>query len=292
MLLSDCRSKIWLSLLCAVITWPVNLSLSGRWKWRGGRRELILLLYFIFSLSVLGAKPKALETIFIMWPSTGKDYVSGPSIWCNFNYSARHSAASFFFFIIHLISPLFPCLPSSCFNLHRLNFSFFFSTIYSLPPSSPSPPFLTLFSPPTLPSSTSEQTSTVKRGTTDNVSHAVCDWQLSKMAVAAHRGMENPFSGCTRVGPCAHLSAENRSMDYQSQLTPSQPREGLVGRGKAQSNTNKHEDQQMALCQSLPHSFLFFFYLTTPLSVVHLHLLTHILSWQSNVLFYFLYLYF
>lgn len=154
-------------------------------------------------------------------------------------------------------------------------------SINCLPPSSPFPslpsesyPAAGLSRPPPL-----------SGGTTDNVNHAVCDWQLSKMAVAAHRGMENPFSGSTRVGPRAHLSAENRSTDYQSQLTPSQPREGLVGRGKAQSNTNKHEEQQMALCQSSALSFLFFLNLTTPLSAYHLHLLTLILTIQYKVSF-------
>ncbi len=73
-MLSDCRSKIWLLLLCAVITWPVNLSPSGRGE-EGG--ELILLLYFIFSLSALGAQPKALDAFFIKCPSTGGDDVSG-----------------------------------------------------------------------------------------------------------------------------------------------------------------------------------------------------------------------
>lgn len=49
------------------------------------------------------------------------------------------------------------------------------------------------------------------------------------------------------------------------------PRSATQGRRKAQSNTNKHEDQQMALCQS---SFLL---LTTPLSVLCLHLLPRFL---------------
>lgn len=97
------------------------------------------------------------------------------------------------------------------------------------------------------------------------------------MAVAAHRGMENPFSSCTRVGPCAHLSVENRSTDYQSQLTPSQPREGLVGRGKAQSNTNKHEDQQMT-----PSIIVSFFFFKSPSSFTDTHL---ILTIQYIVLF-------
>lgn len=70
-----------------------------------------------------------------------------------------------------------------------------------------------------LPGGSVKQTSAVQRATTDNVNHAACDWQLGEMAVAAHRGMKNPFSGCTRVGLCTHLSAENRGTDYQSQLT-------------------------------------------------------------------------
>lgn len=108
--------------------------------------------------------------------------------------------------------------------------------------------------------------------------------------MAAHRGMENPFSGCTRVGPRAHLSAENRSTSYQSQLTPSQPRKRLVERGKAQSNTNKHEDQQMALCQSSSLSFFLFFLshhasLCSPSSFTHLNLIltTHIIFFISFI---------
>ncbi len=95
--------------------------------------------------------------------------------------------------------------------------------------------------------------------------------------MAAHRGMENPFSSCTRVGPCAHLSAENRSTDYQSQLTPSQPREGLVGREKAQSNTNKHEDQQMT--PSITVSFFL-----SPSSFTHSHLIPYIVLFLVSFL--------
>lgn len=72
--------------------------------------------------------------------------------------------------------------------------------------------------------------------------------------------------------PAPICQLKNRSSDYQSQLTRSQPHEGLLGRGKAQSNTNKHEDQQMTLSQSLYLS-LFFLNLTIPLSVLHRHLL-------------------
>lgn len=47
--------------------------------------------------------------------------------------------------------------------------------------------------------------------------------------------------------PVPICQLKNRSSDNQSQLTHSQPYKGLLERGKAQSNTNKHEDQQMAL---------------------------------------------
>lgn len=47
--------------------------------------------------------------------------------------------------------------------------------------------------------------------------------------------------------PVPICQLKNRSSDNPSQLTHSQPYKGLPGRGKAQSNTNKHEDQQMAL---------------------------------------------
>lgn len=96
--LSDCRSEIWLLLLCAVITKPVNLSLSGRGE-EGGENWFSCCTS---SLASLGMEPKALEAFFIMSPSIGGDDVSGPSIWCNFNYSARiptvacHSSSFFF----------------------------------------------------------------------------------------------------------------------------------------------------------------------------------------------------
>lgn len=212
------------------------------WKKRGGRRVLILLLYFIFSLSALGTEPKALEAVFIMCPCEGRDCKS------------PHCHVILITLCSYLACNPFLSFPSHhfhVFNLGNSHFPFFslLSTILLLSSIFPSP--LSCCSAVwLLPSSSSQQTSTVTRGTADNVNHAVCDWQLGKMAVAACRGMENPFSVCTGVGPWAHLSAENRSMDYQSQLTPSQPRVGLVGRGKAHSSTNKHEDQQMALCQS------------------------------------------
>lgn len=68
--------------MAVVIVCCHNLACKSlpEWKRRGGRRELILLLHFIFSLSVLGAAPKALEAFFIMSPSTAGDDVSGPSI--------------------------------------------------------------------------------------------------------------------------------------------------------------------------------------------------------------------
>ena len=75
------------------------------WKRRGGRRVAILLLYFIFSLSALGAEPKALVAIFIM--CTGGDYKSPQSdviLITLLSYLACHPFLS-----------LFPCSPSSCF---------------------------------------------------------------------------------------------------------------------------------------------------------------------------------
>lgn len=105
--------------------------------------------------------------------------------------------------------------------------------------------------PPFLPSSSSGQTSTAKHRTTDNVSHAVCDWQLGKMAVAAHREMENPFSGCTTVSTCVHLSAWETGAKTISPSWPTVSHAQGQGEAKeARSCPNKHEDQQMALCQS------------------------------------------
>lgn len=59
--------------MAVVIVFCHNLACKSlpEWKRGGGRRELILLLYFIFSLSVLGAEPKALDAVFIMCTSTG-----------------------------------------------------------------------------------------------------------------------------------------------------------------------------------------------------------------------------
>lgn len=263
MLLSDSRSKIWLPLLYAVITWLVNLSLSGS-REEGGVNWFSCCTSSLAPLLLVRSqrpwKPSSLcvrlqkETVLVAPPS---DVI----LITLHSYLTCHSSPSFS--ISYLPSPFF--LP------HFYTFALCLHLLRRLPASLSSAIWL-------LPSSSSEQTSTVKRSTTDNVNHAVCDWQLRKMAVAAHRGMENPFSGCTRVGPCAHLSAENRSADYQSQLTPSQPRRGLAGRGKAQSNTNKHEDQQMARCQSSWGS-IFFLNLTTPLFSTFIYAF---LSWQSN----------
>lgn len=68
--------------MAVVIACCHNLACKSlpEWKRRGGRKELILLLHFIFSISVLGEEPKALEAFFIMCPSTEGDDVSGPSI--------------------------------------------------------------------------------------------------------------------------------------------------------------------------------------------------------------------
>lgn len=68
--------------MAVVIVCCHNLACKSlpEWKRGEGRRELILLLYIIFSLSALGAEPKALEAIFIMCPSRGGDNVSGSSI--------------------------------------------------------------------------------------------------------------------------------------------------------------------------------------------------------------------
>lgn len=86
--------------------------------------------------------------------------------------------------------------------------SFILSTsIYPPCPDIPFPPSLILSCHQT---ASQQQTSTAKRSTTDKVSRAVCDWQLGKMALAAHRGMENPFSGCTKVSTWAHLSAQTQ----------------------------------------------------------------------------------
>lgn len=266
MLLSDSRSKIWLPLLYAVITRLVNLSLSGS-REEGGVNWFSCCTSSLAPLLLVQSqrpwKPSSLcvrlqkETVLVAPPS---DVI----LITLHSYLTCHSSP----FIFHFI----PAFTLFLFFPHFYPFALCLHLLCRLPAS-------LSFAIWHLPSSSSDQTSTVKRSTTDKVNHAVCDWQLRKMAVAAHRGMENPFSGCTRVGPCAHLSAENRSADYQSQLTPSQPRRGLAGRGKAQSNTNKHEDQQMARCQSSWGS-IFFLNLTTPLSVLHLYLRILILTIQ------------
>lgn len=68
--------------MAAVIVCCHNLACKSlpEWKQKGGRSELILLLYFIFSPSALGAEPKALEAIFIKCASTEGDSVSGPAV--------------------------------------------------------------------------------------------------------------------------------------------------------------------------------------------------------------------
>lgn len=166
-----------------------NLSCKSlpEWERRGRRRELILSLYFIFCLSSLGVQPKAWEAFFIiMCPSTRGDTASGPTIWCNFNYSAL--------ILGHISSFSFPAFRRHAFNLHI----------------NPQPPHPSRLPSHSYPAAGLSRPWSLSRGTTDNVNHAACDWQLSKMAVAAHRGTENPFSGCTGVCPRTHLSAEKQ----------------------------------------------------------------------------------
>lgn len=52
------------------------------------------------------------------------------------------------------------------------------------------------------------------------------------MAVAAHRGMENPFSGSTRVGPRAHLSAAKQERRLSVTADPQSATRGTRWEGK------------------------------------------------------------
>lgn len=184
MLLLDSRSKIWVLLTCTVITCPVNLSLSER----GRERELMnwFSCSFLSSLcSVCSQRPWELSSLCVHLSEERVLEAVASDVHLITLQSYLVCCSSFL--------TLFPSLLLS---------SFYPSQKFHLPlPSFPSDsyPAAGLSRPPPF-----------SRVTTDNVSQAACEWQLSKMAVAAHTGVENPFSGWTGVCPRAHLSTKNQ----------------------------------------------------------------------------------
>lgn len=220
------------------------------------RSELILFLYFIISFFAIGMVPKVLET-FITWSSAAGDGVGGP-------YHLMPFKITHIFPPLNQFKSLFPLI-------HTLNLvlcvHLFVSCFHPCPAFICSAMWL-------LPSSDSQQTSTAKRSTTDNVNHAACDWQVGKMAVAAHRGMENPFFRPHQTRS-PHQFVSWRKTGAQTQLI--HQKRLLVG-GTAQRGTNPSADGFLSVI---------FFFTTTPL-FLRRHLLTPNFSWKSmqvNVIF-------
>lgn len=136
-LLSDCGSKIWLLLLRAVITWPVNLSLSGRGE-EGGKNWFSCCTSSLASLFLVRSqRPWKLsslcvhlrkETTLVAPPSDVILITLHPYLVCH----GSPSSSSFL--------TLCPHLRSSCFYPPQIRLVLFLlPSIHSLPPSSPSP---------------------------------------------------------------------------------------------------------------------------------------------------------
>lgn len=107
------------------------------------------------------------------------------------------------------------------------------------------------------------------------------------MAVAAHRGMENPFSGSTRVGPRAHLSAEKQERRLSVTADPQSATRGTRWEGKRLKAAQI--SMKINRWLAVNHRLSFLFLISPRLSLFSIFICS---TWQSSGGFYSFYVIF